>query len=40
MKEMTKKTLLVILLALGCLAVLSAILWGTGYLLYEAFLRP
>jgi len=40
MKETAKKTLTVILIALGLLAGLFAILWGTGYLLYEAFLRP
>ena len=40
MKESTKKTLTIILIVFGSLAGLFIILWGTGYLLYETFLRP
>jgi|GEM_PF-6497221 len=40
MKESTKRTLSVILIVFASLAGLCIILWGTGYMLYEAFLRP
>ena len=40
MKERTKRTLTITLIVFASLAGLSIILWGTGYLLYETFLRP
>lgn len=40
MKERSKRTLTIILIIFASLAGLFVILWGTGYMLYEAFLRP
>jgi len=39
MKDSIKRTLTVILIVFASLAGLFIILWGTGYLLYETFLR-